>query len=251
MRSPLDPSPIPLYVRIAEQLRHDIQIGMHAIGDRLPTETQLSERFDVNRHTLRRAIGLLKDEGLLRVERGRGTFVAAPPIRYPIGKRVRYNEMLKAHGLQGSYKLLRAMELPADASVAKHLAIKFGEMAIAIDRVGYADDQPIHVASSYFPKHRFPNLLEFVPEMRSISKLLMDKYDCDHLRQVTTVSARTVKPQDARLLGLPLNHPILLVESVNVDREGKPIEYGVTRLRGDSMELVFENQLDASTGQYS
>ena len=73
-------------------------------------------------------------------------------------------------------------------------------------------------ASSYFPKHRFPDLLEFVPDMQSILKLLMEQYNCDHLRQVTTVSARTVKPQDARLLGLPLNHPILLVESVNVDR---------------------------------
>ena len=244
MHSPLDPSPIPFYIRIAEQLRRDIQAGMFAVGDRLPTETQLSERFDVNRHTLRRAIGVLKDEGLLRVERGRGTFVAAPPIRYPIGQRVRYNEMLKAHGLQGSYKLLRAIELPADASVAEHLGIGLGEMTIAIERVGYADGQPIHVASSYFPKHRFPDLLEYAPEMRSISKLLMEHYNCDHLRQVTTVSARTVKPQDARLLGLPLNHPILLVESVNVDRHGHPIEYGVTRLRGDSMELVFENQLD-------
>ncbi len=50
-----------------------------------------------------------------------------------------------------------------------------------------------------------------------------------------------VKPQDARLLGLPHNQPILLAESVNVDQNKVVIEYGVTRFRGDRMELVFEN----------
>jgi GntR family phosphonate transport system transcriptional regulator len=52
-----------------------------------------------------------------------------------------------------------------------------------------------------------------------------------------------VKHQDARLLELPLNHPILLAEAVNVDQQGRVIQYGVTRYRGDRMELVFENTL--------
>ena len=66
---------------------------------------------------------------------------------------------------------------------------------------------------------------------------------CDHIRARTRISARMVKQQDARLLELPLNHPILLAESINVDQHGRVIEYGVTRLRGDRMELEFENTL--------
>jgi GntR family phosphonate transport system transcriptional regulator len=77
--------------------------------------------------------------------------------------------------------------------------------------------------------------------MWSISNLLREVYGCDHIRRSTRVSARVVNPQDARLLKLPLNYPILLVESINVDQDGKPVEYGVTRFRGDRMELVFEN----------
>lgn len=73
--------------------------------------------------------------------------------------------------------------------------------------------------------------------------LLREVYNCDHLRQSTRVSARPIKPDDARLLQVPLNQPILLVESINVDGEGNIIEYGVTRFRGDRMELVVENDL--------
>ncbi|MEO1447616.1 MAG: UTRA domain-containing protein, partial [Cyanobacteria bacterium J06635_11] len=74
-----------------------------------------------------------------------------------------------------------------------------------------------------------------------ISKWLHDQYNIDHLRLSTSVSARVVQPKDAKLLQLSLNQPILLAESVNVDQQGRRIEYGVTRLRGDRMEMVFEN----------
>lgn len=232
---------LPIYIQIAEELRQNVENGIYRIGDRLPTEAQLSDRFNVNRHTLRRAVAILRDEGLLRVDRGRGTFVAAKPIRYPIGKRVRFNEALKAHGKQGSYRLVRASEMPAEGAIARNLNLPLGANAIEIERVGLADRQPIDVRSSYFPSDRFPDLVEQAQHMQSLSRLLREKYDCDRIRRSTCVSARTVKPHDARLLGIPLNLPILLVELINCDRDGKVIEYGVTRFRGDSMELVFAN----------
>ncbi|MGH1392868.1 MAG: phosphonate metabolism transcriptional regulator PhnF [Trichormus sp.] len=240
---------MPIYIQIAEKLRQNIHQGVYQIGEQLPTETKLAEQFAVNRHTLRQAIALLKNEGLLRVDRGRGTFVAAKTIRYAIGKRVRYNQTLKAQGWQGRYQLLRVLELPADNAIAKGLEITYGEPVALIERLALADEEPISIGTGYFPLKQFPDILEpqnikFLQEQQSISRLLQEVYGCDHIRRSTCVSARLVQPHDAKWLQLPLNQPILLAESVNIDQTGKVIEYGVTRFRGDRMELFFENDTE-------
>lgn len=234
---------LPLYVQIANELRQNIAESVYRLGDRLPTEAELSIRFGVNRHTLRRAVEILRQEGLVRIDRGRGTFVASAPISYPIGKRVRYNEALKAQGLKVSHKLLSVTELLANQAIAKHLETTIGNPVIFLERLSFADDHPISVASSYFLSARFPKLAEYYPQYHSISKLLQQEYGCDHIRRSTRISARMVQPKDARLLELPLNAPILLTESINVDQQGQVVEYGITRFRGDRMELVFEDDL--------
>ncbi len=232
---------LPIYTQIANELRQNINQGAYQVGDRLPTENQLSDRFGVNRHTVRRAIALLKSEGLLRVDQGRGTFVAGTPIRYPIGQRMRYNETLKAQGFQNSFQLLKAVEIPATQTIAEGLDTPVGEPVALIERLEFADEQPIAISSSHFPLHLFPDILSHEDKMWSISRLVRQVYGCDHIRRTTRVSARIVRPQDARLLRLPLNYPILLTESVNIDQYSHVIEYGVTRFRGDRMEVVFEN----------
>jgi GntR family phosphonate transport system transcriptional regulator len=232
----------PLYLQIADELRRNIEESIYQIGDQLPTEAELSARFGVNRHTLRRAIEVLRQEGLVRVDRGRGMFVSAAPIPYPLGKRVRYNEALKAHGLQASYQTLRIAEIPADAAIAKRLELTIGDPVILFERLSLADQKPISISSSYFPSQPFPDLLEQCQQCHSISKLFQ-AYGCDHIRRSTRVSARSVQPRDARLLELPLSAPILLTESINVDQQERVIEYGVARFRGDRMELVIQTDL--------
>ncbi|PIG95417.1 phosphonate metabolism transcriptional regulator PhnF [Gloeocapsopsis sp. IPPAS B-1203] len=235
---------LPLYIQIAEQLKQNIQQQVYQVGDKLPSENELSLQFGVNRHTLRRAIELLKQEGLLRTDRGIGIFVAATPIRYPIGKRVRYNDVLQAQGITGGYQTLQAIAISADSKVAPKLDLKPGDPVALIEMLDLADNQPLGVSSSYFPLHRFPDMVERFQDTQSISKLVREVYGCDHIRLCTHISARLVKPQDARLLNLSLNQPILLIEAVNVDQHGKAIEYTVTRFRGDLMELVINNDLD-------
>lgn len=242
-------SAAPLYVQIAQQLRNNIQASVYKVGDRLPPESQLSQQFSVNRNTIRQAISLLKQEGLLRSERGSGTFVTAP-IRYAIGQRVRYNEALKAQGHSAAFMLIRAVEVSADISVATKLNIQQGASVAHVERLGTANGEPISVGSGYFPLALFPDLLSeeslsYLVEVGSISRWLRDRYAIDHIRLSTSVSARLVQPRDAKLLELPINQPILLAESVNADQQGRVIEYGVARLRGDRMEMIFDNSNDS------
>ncbi|NER80939.1 MAG: phosphonate metabolism transcriptional regulator PhnF [Leptolyngbya sp. SIO1D8] len=233
---------LPIYLQIASELRQNIQESVFKIGDRLPTETELSERFGVNRHTLRRAMEVLRQEGLVGVERGRGTFVMSAPIEVPIGKRVRFNEALKAQSLKPQWQVLRQVELKADAKLSKHLEIPLGDAVWLFERLSLADDIPISISSSYFPMCRFPGLPTHCQTYRSVSTLLQNEYGFDHIRLRTRISARVARSRDARLLRMSATSPILLSESINVNQEGHVIEYGVTRFRSDRMELVIENE---------
>ena len=104
-------------------------------------------------------VALLRQEGTLRVERGKGTFVAAAPIRYAIGKRVRYNESLKAQGHTIRYELVRSLEVPADDALAEMLNVELNAGVALIERVSFVDEQPLSVSSSYFPLTLFSDLL--------------------------------------------------------------------------------------------
>ena len=234
-------STLPIYVQIANNLRQKIQQGIYQTGDKLPSQKQLGIQFGVNRHTVRQAFEVLKEEGLLRIEKGLGAFIADAPIRYPIGKRVRYNESLQTQGHTSEYRLLQTSEISADEKTALHLDIPMGELVARIDLLGLADSRPLIVSSSFFPLQRFPDLLTHIPKTRSISKLMYEVYGCDHIRQCTYVSTRTVRSKDAKLLQVPLNQPILLVQAINVDQNDRVIEYTVTRFRGDGVELVFNH----------
>jgi GntR family phosphonate transport system transcriptional regulator len=232
---------LPLYLQIAGELRHNIQESVFSVGDRLPTEMELSDRFGVNRHTLRRAMEVLRHEGIVDVERGRGTFVVSSPISIPIGKRVRFNESLRAQALTPQHEVLQVSELDADTNLSKQLEIPVGGPVVLYERLSLTDDIPLALASSYFPGQRFPNLVKHCQRYRSISAMLQTEYGCDHVRRSTRLSARSAQTRDARLLRMPATAPILLSESINVDQHGTVIEYGVTRFWGDRMELVITN----------
>ena len=232
---------LPLYQQIADELRRNIQESVFRVGDRLPTETELSKRFGVNRHTLRRAMEVLRHEGIVNVERGRGTFVVAAPITLSIGRRVRFNESLKAQSVEPQWQILQVTEIPADPRVALNLALTPGAAVVLYERLSLADDVPLSLASSYFPSQPFPNLVEHCQTYRSISVMLQTEYGCDHIRRSTRLSARLPQAKQARILRMPATKPILLSESVNIDQAGRVIEFGVTQFRGDRTELYIEN----------
>lgn len=231
---------LPVYAQIANDLRQKIQQGVYQVGDKLPSQQRLGVHFGVNRHTVRQAIEVLKDEGLLRVDNGVGVFVAKPPINYPIGQRVRYNEALQAQGHSARYQILNIVETVAAGKVAKRLELKLGAAVAQYDVLGLADGNPLIVSSSYFPIGNLPNILEELTEYTSISRLMREAYGYDHIRRRTLISSRPVKPQDAKRLKIAHNQSILLVQSINENQHGQVIEYTVTRFRSDSIELVFD-----------
>src|SRR5262245_26458277 len=109
---------VTLWRRIADELEHAIRLGSHAVGDRLPGELEIAQRFAVNRHTVRRALAELAARGLVRAQRGSGTFVEHARLAYPIHARTRFSEIVGRAGRAPEGRLIAHALEPATPDVA-------------------------------------------------------------------------------------------------------------------------------------
>ncbi len=226
--------------QISDSLRADIASGEAALGARLPTETALASRFGVNRHTARRAVEALARDGLIRTEQGRGSFVTEPVLDYEVGTRTRFSEWLRRHHREGEGRVLSLRETTADAAVAAGLHIGPGDPAVLLERLGLADGKPVSVARHWFSPARLPGILAALRGESTITAALASIGVADYLRQSTRVTARMPTAAEAALLEMPRARPVLVCENVNVDCDGRVIEFGIARYPTPRVQIVFE-----------
>ncbi|TCO73037.1 phosphonate metabolism transcriptional regulator PhnF [Rhodovulum euryhalinum] len=227
-----------VWTSIAATLTGEIGAGRYRPGDKLPTEAELARRFGVNRHTLRRALAALAGDGLIHTRRGAGVYVAARPTDYPIGRRVRFHQNLRAAGQTPEKKLLLTETRNADAREAEALARPPGAAVHVYEGVSLADGAPIALFRSVFPADRFPGLLDALTETRSVTAALARGGVPDYTRASTRLTAKLASPTQALHLALREGAPILRAVAINVDDAGRPVEYGHTWFAGDRVTLV-------------
>ncbi|MEX0316473.1 MAG: phosphonate metabolism transcriptional regulator PhnF [Ruegeria sp.] len=228
----------PVWKSIALSLTSDIAEGRYGTGDRLPTEAQLSATHGVNRHTVRRALAEMAEQGLVHARRGAGVFVAARPTEYPIGKRVRYHQNISASGKIPGKKILSLTTRAADETEAEALELHPGDPIHVYDGLSLADGQPIAVFQSVFPAARFPDLLTALTETQSVTKALRMNGVADYTRISTRLTARQASVTQALHLRLSEGAPVLHSVGINADPDGRPVEYGRTWFAGERVTLT-------------
>ncbi|MCP8939469.1 GntR family transcriptional regulator [Alsobacter sp. SYSU M60028] len=147
-------SPIPLYHRIYMILREGITTGAYKVGEAIPTEAELMERFGVSRITARRALDELSDEGLVDRARGRGTIVSASAAAQIGGAPIVAGiEGLMANlsviGRQTTVTICEFEHVPAPGAVAAELGLKTGEMVQRAVRVRSLAEGPFSLSTTY------------------------------------------------------------------------------------------------------
>ena len=231
-----------LWREIEEVLSDDIVNGIYPAGSRLPKEAELALRFGVNRHTIRQALAALRDRGAISIEQGRGMFVRAPRLAYPISQRTRYTENISRldQKLRFSGRLLRKWAEPAGEHVARDLDISEGQTCVAFDDLREINDEPVSLTTHRFPAARFEGIADIFEELGSITQSLK-RFDVDdYQRRFTRTHAREATLEEAAALQIRHGAPVLVVEAINVDEGGVPIELGVTRSQGGRFEVIFE-----------
>ena len=228
----------PIWQAIAETLRREIAEGLYRPGDRLPTEAELAARFAVNRHTVRRGLSALAEAGLVHARRGAGVFVAARPVDYPLGRRVRYHQNLAAAGQMPGREVLRIETRAGSARECAALDLPEGAEVHVFEGISFADGVPMALFVSVFPAARFPALPEALARERSITRALAEAGVADYTRAVTRLSAERATATDALRLRLPEGAALLRTQAVNVDPDGRPVEFGMTWFAGDRVTLT-------------
>jgi GntR family phosphonate transport system transcriptional regulator len=200
----------------------------------------LAARYGVNRHTVRRAIAALTADGLLRVERGRGTFVNNKPQRivYPIGSRTRFSENMLKQSLEPSGRLIKSDYVLADSVMAALLECRIGTRLHRLDSLSVADGIPLSRSTSYFSAERFPGIIEAYAETGSITEALRREGVVDYRRRETRLTAERVSAKDAELLSCAADAIVLISKATDVDLEGQPVQFIRTKFLADRVELV-------------
>ena len=238
---------IALWRRVGETLVKEIDGGTLEPGARLPPSDALAARFGVNQHTVLRAISYLQEQGLLRIERGRGTFVVENVIQYRMGASTRFEENLLQLNRVPSRRLTNLADIPAAREAARALEVAVGETITLVSLLGEADGVPISYGHNYFPSARlggigaaFRTLGAHGGDELSITAALAAVGVALFRRKVIRVRTRAPSEEEARQLAMPTTENVLEVEATNVDGGGRPVMYATTCFCGSRVEFVLE-----------
>jgi GntR family phosphonate transport system transcriptional regulator len=235
-------SGVALWRQVADGIERGIANGTYSAGEKLPGETEIAETYRVNRHTVRRALATLAERGLVRAERGSGTYVEATRrIAYPLRSRTRFSEIVGAGGHEPRGQFIEASEEAATRELARELGLKTGAPLIRIESVRLADRTPLCVSTTWLSAELFPESDKVFAATRSMTKLLAHYGIRDYRRATTRITAAIADATDAMHLDLPLGRPVLMVDATDVDLSDKPLVTKRSRFAAERVEFLVEN----------
>lgn len=227
-------APEPLWRQIARTLTDDLRAA--APGDRLPSEARLAARFGVNRHTVRRALAELAEAGLVHARRGAGVQVTAPPTDYPLGRRTRFNAAMSATGRVPGRRVLSVQTLPADPAEAEVLALPPDTPVVRAEGLTLADGVVIgHFRSAF---RALPGLAEALAAGEGVTRALTACGIADYTRAWTRLTAVGADGLLAGHLQVRRGEAVMRSVSLNIDPDGRPLEYGITHFAGARVTLT-------------
>lgn len=201
----------------------------------VPSERELSNRYGVARMTVRQAIDLLVTEGRLYRVPGRGTFVARGKVRLPV-RLTSFTSDMAARGMRPGARVLDLHTAPAGRLVSKLLDIPADANVHVIERLRLADDTPMAIERSHVPAALARGLLDHDLENASLYDTLERHFGLTPDAGEESIEAVAASDADAELLRIPAGSPVLLLERI-ARASGRPIEYVVSRYRGDRYQL--------------
>lgn len=229
---PFKKGPIPAYFRLKQIIIDDIKKKGMNPGDMLPSEREYCERFGLSRMTVRQALKELEHEGIIVRERGRGSFVAIPPIEQE--GIMSFTEMVRAKGLEPETEVLEFQKRPA-GPWGEFLEIGEKEEIYEITRLRKASGVPIAVETVFIPALLVPGI-EAADLSGSLFTVLQEHYGIEIKRSKTSFSAVLSTPEMEKVLMLGGTWPLLRVESLNFYT--KPIYYEISHYRSDQFKIT-------------
>lgn len=219
---------IPLHIQLSKKLEEQIMTGKYE--NKIPSERELMDMYSVSRTTVREAVTRLVDEGLLKKIHGKGTFVnEKPPIQEWLSSLNSFTDTVKKMGKVPGSKLLISTKI----SKEDHSIDIFSEDVYLIERLRYADKNPVAIESHFYPVEIGEKLSAFNLEEETIYDLLEGELDIILDEAEQYITTKKVEDSLADYLEIPKGSNVLIAERTIVDNKGKVVEFYVGQYRPD------------------
>lgn len=229
---------VPNYVKIHDSIKKEIENESWKIGQRLPSERDLAERFGVSRMTARQAVTALVDEGILERRVGSGTYVASRRVREKMRGTTSFTEIISSQGKTPSSEVISYIQtLPNDVECEK-LKILKNEYIIRMERIRYADELPICFEVASIPYSLVKDFDKKSITSNFFKTLVRNGYEISHSEQI--IYAKKSSTEIAERLKIRTGSAILGLTQVSYLSDGQAFEYVLSQYVGDRFEFYLE-----------
>lgn len=234
--------PLPLYYKVKEDIIKKIENEVYKVNDSLPSEKGLMDLYNVSRTTIRQAVDILVNDGYVERRRGLGTFVAEPKVHlWELEDLRNFADEVSRQGYTPSTKVLNIQKIQAPKNVEN----VFGMGAIEVyklERLRYVNKNPSIYVITYIPSSLAATLDQEDLEKNSLFKILEAKYNLRIGYAEKRLKAVNATYEESKLLKVKAFSAIQLVETITYNKDSKPIEYSISKDRGDVSEFCVRLQ---------
>ncbi|GAA0591517.1 GntR family transcriptional regulator [Virgibacillus siamensis] len=232
-------SKVPLYLQLMEDLIKKIDAGDYQVEDKLPSERELCDVYELSRITVRQTLQELEREGYIYKLHGKGTFVSPKSYNQNLVKLYSFTEEMKATGKTPATQVLSFREIALDERLANKMDMAPFEEIFQVVRLRLADDEPLMYETSYLPKKTFPNLTEKDLMERPMYDVFTEDYQVGVTKAVERFSATSVRNEEAEQFGMTAGQPAMLIKRFAYHND-ELIEYTISVARGDKFDYTVE-----------
>ena len=231
---------IPRHLFIQQDLLKKIKSGEYAEGQLIPKESELTDIYQVSRPTVRQAIQFLVNDGYLERRKRRGTIVKQQKINQEFTHIIEsYDSEMNRKGLHPKTKVLTFKLDKATVDIAKHLDINEFEAVYKLVRLRYAENKPIVLVTTYLPVKALPNFLDNDFKQEKLYSVL-EKMNFPILQIRRKLDVLKADETTSDLLDIEEGDPIFYFHSIGYSHDRTPIEYSISKYRGDIYSFIFE-----------
>lgn len=230
----------PIYREIIDYIKDGIKDGRYGKGELIPTEEEFCSLFNTSRMTVRKAIDELVGKGMLTRIRGKGTFVARFNIEKTMNSASKgWSEAMEALGFKTHSKVLIFEKIKADEYVADNLKIPLNSEVYVLERLRYADDNPVVIEKVFISADRFPDLNKYSFEDESFYDILRKNYNVKIDHSYQKLKAVQLTGEKAEFFSKTGNAIVIEITITNYDQYSKPIEFGIDYVNSDIYVLRY------------
>jgi len=229
----------PLFQQLEDLIRNKITSGELAPGDRIPSEAELCETYNISRMTVRRALDRLVLEGLLVRRQGKGAFVAQGKVSYTPATIFSFSTAMRQLGYTVQTQVIDLKTVPLPAEAAAELRLPAGSPGIFLQRLRFLDNQPATLHVSYMPAEYYSGLLSEDLTSQPLTRVMEKVSGLRIINTEDTFEATLARAYEASLLGISQSAPVLLVRGVAMADAGFPVRFTKAVFRGDLFRFSF------------